>query len=699
MSTRTRIIAGLAAVLLAPVFASAQMTPWFQWTFLPGDQMDLIVGEASGETAYSHVLALGGVPRDRDAGEYAEAFSEARYIFDRLKGYGLSDADIVRFPGGETWDGEGGELWEIAPRVRKHASYTDLRVVLASGSTNADVTAELVWAGDGEEKDLEGLDVENKIVVTSGPVARVHALACLRKGAAGVVSYSSPRPLFDPLLIPWQGISGEGDVPAKFAFLLPPREGVLLRDRLRRGERIIVRARVRSSRRAYELEDIVATIPGTDPASGEIILTAHVFEGFEMQGANDNASGCGAILEVARTLRTLIGDKRLPAPRRTIRFLWAYEGRGTAAYVNSHKSLVRTMICNINCDMVGLRLSRAGAFFSLMRTSYGNPHFINDVMENYYRFVGETSRTYVNNGPFSISEPRIVALSGSEEPMPYYMGTHYGSSDHEVFNDWGVGVPGVVMNTWPDPWLHSSADRPDKIDPTQLKRAVVIAAAAAYTIASADDGTAGRIAGEIVSNASARIGHQLARGLEELNRAGRDAFAGVHKKARAYIEAAAINERSTLDTVLTLASDRARLAAHLVGLKASVIGIERSALGAFDAASAFAASRRGGPPIRQTLSPLESELLGIIPAPSPKVREGGFEGYLPLIGHAADTHSVGAPARGRRAVEAEIRLLCNGRNNGLDIKKMLDTQFPEETSPDILLAYLKVLNRAGLVTF
>ncbi len=130
---------------------------------------------------------------------------------------------------------------------------------------------------------------------------------------------------------------------------------------------------------------------------------------------------------------------------------------------------------------------------------------------------------------------RIVAPTGSEEPMYYYIGTHFGSSDHEVFNDWGVGVPGVVLNTWPDKWYHTSEDRPDKLDPTQMKRAVIITAASAYTIAAADDAQAGRIAAEIVSNASARIGHQLARGLEEMRRADAAAFpADVQASPRLY---------------------------------------------------------------------------------------------------------------------------------------------------------------------
>ena len=33
----------------------------------------------------------------------------------------------------------------------------------------------------------------------------------------------------------------------------------------------------------------------------------------------------------------------------------------------------------------------------MMRTTFGNPHYINDVMENYYRFVGEGNRERIQN--------------------------------------------------------------------------------------------------------------------------------------------------------------------------------------------------------------------------------------------------------------------------------------------------------------
>jgi aminopeptidase YwaD len=701
MNHATRYAFGVLIILSVPLAAGAQMTPWFQWTFLPQNQMDLIAGEASGETALSHVIVWGGMPRDRKHAEYAGTFMESQYLLDLLKGYGLSDAAIVRFPGGEAWDGVAGELWEVKPGLQKIASYTDLRAMLVQGSANADVTAELAWVSEGTPKDLEGLDLKGKIVVTSGPASSVHNTACLKMGAEGVISFYSPRPLVDPLLIPWGGLGGR-DQSAKFAFSLPPREGEILRDRLRRGEKITVHAKVEAASEKYELQDIVATIPGTDRNADEVILTAHLFEGFVKQDANDNFSGCGAIAEMARTLQTLIADGRLPRPKRTVRFLWGPEISGTAAYVKANKDLMGRILCDINLDMVGVQLTKSLAFFTMMRTSYGHPHYINDVMENYYRYVGETNRSYVTNGMSGTLAKRIVAPSGTQEPMYYYIGTHFGSSDHEVFNDWGVGVPGIVMNTWPDQWYHTSEDRPDKLDATQLKRAVVIGAAAAYTIASADDAMASQIAAEIVSNASARLGHQLARGLEELKRADPSQVSAVYKKVRTYIEAAAINERATLDSVGQLASDKANFIKYLSAQKTAVTGIEQAGLKALENSLRQKASALGIPPIVLKPTDLEKKAAAMVPKPTSKVKENGYQGYQPLIQDARKQMSAaGTPAPDRTVMRggAEIQLLCDGRNSALDIKKLLDTENRQETSLEAVLAYLEVLKRAGLVAY
>ena len=715
MTSKTRIPALAAALVVIALAAAGQMTPWFQWSFLPPDKMDLIAGEASGETATGHIVALGAAPRDRKHDEYAGTFLESQYVFDRLKEYGLKDAEIIRFPGGETWDGVAGELWEVRPGLQKIASYTDLRAMLVQGSNSADVTADLVWVGDGTAKDLDGLEVKGKIVVTSGSAGAVHSLACQQRDAAGVISFDSPRPLIDPLLMPWGGLGGSKDKPAKFAFALPPREGALLRDRLKRGEKITARARVEAATEKYEQQMVTASIPGATPDADEVILTAHLFEGLVKQDANDNFSGCAALLESARLIQAMVLDGRLAAPKRTIRFLWAPEIGGTGVYVKARPAQMRRTLCDINLDMVGVRLTKSLAFFCVMRTTYGNPHYVNDVLENVFRYVGETNRSYVTNGMSGAFAKRIVAPSGSEEPMYYYIGTHFGSSDHEVFNDWGVGVPGVVLNTWPDQWYHTSQDRPDKIDPTQMKRAVTITAAAAYIIAAADDRTAGQIAAEIVSNAAGRIGHQLARGVEELKRADKDGLAPVAQKARGYIEAAAINERATLDTVRQLATDKAAFGRYLDGQKAAVAGIEQGALKALDGAARLTAGLLGAAPPDLKPGDLEKRAAAIVPRPTAKIKEAGYQGWQSLVQDAQRRVTAAAPpppaakpgapaapagaARGGRGTTAEIQLLCDGRNSALDIKKMLDTEFRQETELSAVLAHLEVLKAAGLVAY
>ncbi len=686
-----------AAAVAGGAAVGAQMAPWLQWTLLPQAAWSEIVGEASGENAWKMVMETGGYDRDRSAAEYAGTFREAQFYLDRAREYGLKDAEIVRFPGGSTWDAVKGELWEVTPTRQKLASYIDSAAMLASGSTSADVKARLVWVGAGRSADLEGKDLAGTIVVTEGNIAAVHRLACIDRGAAGVVSVmNSPRPLFDPLQMAWASLGGRGpaaasDAPAKFAFQLPPREGDLLKRRLLAGQAITVHAQVVAETRQYEMQDVVWSIPGTDPSRGEVILSAHLFEGYVKMGGNDDISGCAALLEMARTLNTLIAEGRLPRPARTIRFLIGPEFSGTGPWVKANRALMEKTLCNINLDMVGLRLSRSQSFMCLMRTTFGNPHYINDVMENYYRFVGEGSRERI---PGNAPSQRIVAPTGSDEPFYYDIEVHYGASDHEVFNDWGVQVPGIMMIDWPDRWYHTSEDHVDKTDPTTLKRVVAIGAAAAYTIAAADDEMAVRIAGETASNATARLRHQLARGVEELNGATVETLPDAYRAARSYIEAALVNEKDTLETVNELAADRKRVGEHVAVLQKGVEQAASADLSLLDAQMRAAAARLKAAPV--VLKPTELELRAskVVPRPTALVTASGYQGWREPLAKVPQEQRARLPLGSLDT--GELQRLVNGRRSALDIKKMLDAQAEKKTDLQQVLNYLEVLALAGL---
>jgi hypothetical protein len=678
----------------------AQLTPWHHWTLLDPATMDEIIGEASGETAWNTIMETGGYNRARPASEYGEGtFYEAQFIYDRLVEYGIPGAELVRLPGDEVWDGIKGELWEVSPTRQKLASYQDLRAMLASGSTSADVTAELVWVGMGTDAELDRAAVQGKIVVTEGSMGEVHRAACVERDALGVVSIANNRPHFDPLQIPWSGVRGRrdgGSEESKFGFFIPPREAETLKRRLLEGETITAHAEVEATTEPYEFQDPVAHIPGTDPDAPEIILSAHLFEGYVKQGANDNKSGSAAILELARTLNTLIEEGRIPRPRRTIRFLWGPEYSGTGPWVRENRDLMEKTMANINMDMVGEWLTLNKAYMRLMRTTFGQPHFINDVMENYYRYVGESNNERIQNRRNFHKVPRrIVAPSGADEPFYYSIETHYGASDHMVFNDWGVQVPGIMMIVWPDQWYHTSGDRVDKADPTQLKRVVVIGAAAAYTVASADDEMAIRLAGEITSNATRRLGHKLVMAQEFLNNADADGLTESYKMAWAQVIGTVMAEKETLESVMQLATDQDRVGSYVEVMKGTVEGIGNAHEAALETHMRATAARLGVDPVSPELTSLERQARDLVPRQTALVKEGGYRQW--------EEHLESVPAEVTRAHPhpdvdtSEIQLLVDGRHTVLDIKIMLDAQSAEPADLQAVMNYLRILEAAGLV--
>ena len=733
MSKRLLIVVACGLLLAAAV--SAQYAPWLYWTFLPKAQMDEIAGEASGESAWNTVAEINAFNRQRFDEEFAGNFFETEVVVRKLRSYGLAGVDVVTFPGGQAWVAVKGELWETKPGRQKLASINDMLPMLAAGSAAADVTGELVWAGRGTAREIEEAKVEGKIVVTEGNLMMAYGAASQR-GALGVLTISLSRPYFDPLQMPWSGIMSRrrpraaaaeqpgrpGEPPAAgqpaapqavpqapapapppegFAFQVPVREGDILKRRLLANEKITVHARVESRTEKVDLENVVCHIPGTDPEAGEVILSAHLFEGFQKQGANDNISGSACILEVARLLNTLVAEGRLPRPKRTIRFIWGPEFSGIGEWVKANRPVMERTLCNINMDMVGEWLSKSRSYFCLMRTSFGNPHYINDVMENYYRYVGEGSRERIQNRATAAGVPvRVVAPSGADEPFAYSIETHYGASDHEVFNDWGVGVPGIMMIAWPDQWYHTSGDTADKSDPTQLKRAAAIGAAGAYTVASADGTAAAAIAGEIASNATRRLGRALAVAMEALNRATADSLEEDSRYARGIVEATVINEKDTLASVLELAPGDRVLAGHAARLSKAVEGTGASSLGALEAHRAAVARRLGVKAAALVPTELEKKAAAIVPRPTPKVREGGYREYQKLLTAVPATARAQHPVTGQGLALAsgpEVQLLVDGRHSALDIKKMLDAQHERRSTLQAVLNHLEILKLAGLV--
>ena len=429
---------------------------------------------------------------------------------------GLTDAAIERFPAdGKTkyahflshvgWDPVTATLEETAPTQRLITEYPALPVALADYSQDADVTAELVDVGKGTSpKDYEGKDVRGKIVLADGTLPTVHRLACEERGAAGFLSaypnQSTPWSGDDRDLIRWGHLSPY-QLQNRFAFMVSKREAEEFRARLAAGEKVVLRARVKAKMVPATYDVVVATIPGTDPAAGEVVMTAHICH--ESAGANDNASGSAAILEVARTLAAAIRKQALPPPRRTIRFLWLPEITGSQAYLARHPEIVARLVAGVHMDMVGGLLATTKGTFHLSRTAESLPHVANAVAAAWFDEVSAASARY--------AEGRGDAYAGFVWPpgsREVFLGDIRGlnmGSDHEVFEAAGFRVPIVYFHDYPDVTIHTQKDQPENLDATKLGRVVYMGAGLIYTLAALPESEADALLAVTRADVESRI--------------------------------------------------------------------------------------------------------------------------------------------------------------------------------------------------
>src|SRR4029079_10342751 len=205
-------------------------------------------------------------------------------------------------------------------------------------------------------------------------------------------------------------------------------------------------------------------------------------------GANDNASGCATILEVARTLGRLVKDGRIPRPRRTLRWIFPPEVEGTVVVLNARPELAARVKAAIHMDMVGGGEPTKDVFH-VTRGAARLPSLVNDVAEAFGRFVNTESDALAAG---RATDFPLTAAGGDRRALQAEMADFTMGSDHEVYTDSSFGIPAVYLNDWPDRYIHTQRDRPENIDATKLARAGFIGAATALTLAdlTADQGDA-----------------------------------------------------------------------------------------------------------------------------------------------------------------------------------------------------------------
>jgi hypothetical protein len=462
---------------------------------LTAAETEALAGEISGAAAKRTIVALSLHHRMRGSTGYNDA---AALLVGKLKEYGLAEVETIRLPADgkifygtqrsrPAWNAKSAELWEQRQEGARWrdsvriASFADQPITLAQDSVSGKAEAALVDIGAGTSPiDYEGKDVRGKLVLTSSQPEAVAKLAVTERGAAGIVSSAqNQRSAWwgeDESLIRWGHLSTWSD-PA-FAFMVSPAQARAWQARLAKGETVRLRAAVDAGRSAGEYRIPTAVIPGKD-RSKEIVFSCHLDH--PSPGANDNASGCSGILEVARSLNALIASGPLPKPERTIRFLWPCEIECTIALLNARPEFARRTLATIHLDMIGGNTEITKGALKVEGSPPSLPSFVSDVGFSIARWVNNQSLAYADTGaaPFPLTDPE-----GTKQPLRAKIGGFSEGSDHQVWSEGSWRIPVIYLADWPDIYIHTNKDVPGNIDATKLKRAMFIAAGSAWSLAS-----------------------------------------------------------------------------------------------------------------------------------------------------------------------------------------------------------------------
>ena len=393
-----------------------------------------------------------------------------------------------------------------------YATNRNMLAINSASTPDNGVIAEVVDAGKGTPAELDRLNVTGKVVLAEAAVGQLFTQAA-RRGAIGVFAYRMPaytQPEVHRNSIQFGSINDT----SRRGWGMPISRNALdrLRGALANGP---VRVRVMTKTRMYPSEELtlVAEVRGSAQPDERFVLSAHVQE----PGANDNASGVGALSEMARVLGDLV-QRGAVDPKRTITMLFGDEIKQTRDFLADDEARTRGVRWGLSLDMVGEDTRKTGGTFLIEKmpdpsavwtrgedkhSEWGGsplakdrikPHYFNDFLLARCLEQAATNGWVVKTNPFE------------------------GGSDHTPFLQYNK--PGVLFWHFTDVFHHTDGDRLENVSAETLANVGNCALVSVLTLTSADGPTTRALIAEVEQAARRRISGEIALSRAALAKGG-----------------------------------------------------------------------------------------------------------------------------------------------------------------------------------
>ena len=451
-----------------------------------------------------HVRWPGNRGYDASIAHLVERLDAAGYV--RQERANASDRLVYRVerypmtaPAWEPLDATLQIVGESAP-VLQFATNRNMLATNSFATPDTGVLAELVDAGDGTPARLDAANVRGKVVFARTAASRLFTEAVTRRGALGVLAYNLPaylQPEKNRRSIQFGSVPR--DTTARgFGIVLSFDARERLTAALARGPvRVRVKAGVQWTPNAVE-QAVVAEVRGRQAPEERFVFSAHVQE----PGANDNASGVGAQVEMARVLAELVRN-RLVDPARSITMLWGLEIRSTERYITQDSVRARGIRWGLSLDMVGEDTQKTGGSFLIEKMP--DPSAIWTRGDDKHSEWGGSPITKEQLTPHYFNDFMLARCLEQSRENGWVVKTNpfEGGSDHTPFLR--AKKPGLLFWHFTDQFYHTDGDRIEMVSADELRNVGMCALVGALVLTRSDAATARRVITELERAAIARL--------------------------------------------------------------------------------------------------------------------------------------------------------------------------------------------------
>jgi aminopeptidase YwaD len=365
------------------------------------------------------------------------------------------------------------------------------------------VEAPLVYVGDGASAaSYESVDVKGAVVLGDGRLGGLWQEAVRARGAIGVITAAPPpgytRPAETPEVFQWGSVPYDEKLRG-FGFKASRKVADRLKARLKAGP---VRVKVDIETRFHPGPGrlLVAEIPGRVSPSDRLVMVAHIQE----PGSNDNASGCGTLLELARALQAAIAAQAIAPPGRTLTFVWGDEMRASREWLQRDRNRQAGTRYMVSLDMTGEDTTKTGGTYLIEKEP--DPSAVwprpSDPHTEWLGGSESTAKLETLRGSL-LNDVLLAAALRRARDTGWVVQTipYEGGSDHSVFLR--AGVPAALATHFTDRYYHTNLDRPDKTSPAVMANVGISVGTAMMLLASARETEALGVA-DLVADAARR---------------------------------------------------------------------------------------------------------------------------------------------------------------------------------------------------